>query len=49
MKVRFEVLGEKCEECGKPAKWRCNQVPDTYLTTLMNNMHYYCDRCVKEK
>lgn len=42
MKVRFENLfREKCEVCCKPAKWKCYEAND--------NIHYYCDKCVKEK
>lgn len=43
MKVRFESLFRKkyCEECGKPAKWKCYEAKDS--------VNYYCDKCVKEK
>lgn len=48
MKVRFEALGKNCEKCGKPAKWRCYEVSNA-IVVRMNNMHHYCDKCVKEK
>lgn len=43
MKVRFESLFRKkyCEQCGNPSKWKCYETKDS--------IHYYCDKCVKEK
>lgn len=51
MKVRFEnFLREKCEVCGKSAKWRIYKDEDvnTYVAEPWKP-HYYCDKCVKEK
>ena len=49
MKVRFEnFLREKCEECGKPAKWRIF-TPASLMLVPIDDTHYYCDKCVKEK
>lgn len=50
MKVRFEnFLREKCEECEKPAKWKCyeNAWLDGHIVKPLD-AHYYCDKCVKE-
>lgn len=51
MKVRFEnFLRAKCEECGKPAKWRCDKQDDVNRYWSQPCVfHYYCDKCVKEK
>lgn len=47
MKVRFEYRPEKCEVCGKPAKWQWfdNAKLDNYVAEA----HYYCDKCHAKK
>lgn len=50
MKVRFEnFLREKCEVCGKPAKWRCDKQDDVNRYWSQPCVfHYYCDKCVRK-
>lgn len=44
----LEVHGKDCEKCGKPAQCMLYDVVGTLVESI-TNVHYYCNKCVKEK